>query len=414
MADITSLASFVSVNGTQFSLGDQLYTIRGANYWQGMNLGAVADYGGDRFRLTEELDQMYDMGINNLRVMAGSEGPDTEPYRMRPSMQYAPGQYNEDIFQGLDFLLDEMYKRNMTAVMTLNNFWQWSGGFAQYVSWITNETIPYPITDFNGFTVFTQQFYTNATIREEANTMFKKHISVVQNRLNTINGKKYTEDPTIMSWQIANEPQEGPKDWFEEIAKYIKEGSPNQLVSTGIESKLDEVDFLNAHESQYVDYCTFHCWVENWGEYNATDKSSLVGAQAFASNYLTTRSEWAMKISKPIVLEEFGMARDAWRRPSDTEYKYNAKTPTSNKDKYYKGLYTQIEELASQSRHSGSNFWAYGGLGRPDDKPNAFNMTWLGDPPHEPKGWYSVYNRDKTTLAVIKKHYKNLQKLKFD
>lgn len=93
---------------------------------------------------------------------------------------------------------------------------------------------------------------------------------------------------------------------------------------------------------------------------------------------MTTRSEWAQKVKKPIVLEEFGMARDAWRKPSDSEYKYDADTPTSNKDQYYKGVYTQIEELASQSRYAGSNFWAYGGLGRPDAKPNAFNMTWLG------------------------------------
>lgn len=122
------------------------------------------------------------------------------------------------------------------------------------------------------------------------------------------------------------------------------------------------------------------------------------------------------------------MARDAWRKPSDIEYKYDPNTPTSNKDQYYKGVYTQIEELASQSRYAGSNFWAYGGLGRPDAKPNAFNMTWLGgkdksqctlhhstnpifyvlDPPHEPKGWYSVYDKDNTTIAIIKEHYKHL------
>lgn len=116
MSCVGNLANYVTVSGSNFCLGSETYRIRGANYWQGMNLGAMAEYGGDRFRLTEELDQMSAMGINNLRVMASSEGPDTEPYRMRPSLQYAPGQYNEGIFEGLDFLLDEMYKRNMTAV----------------------------------------------------------------------------------------------------------------------------------------------------------------------------------------------------------------------------------------------------------------------------------------------------------
>lgn len=65
-----------------------------------------------------------------------------------------------------------------------------------------------------------------------------------------------------VGWQIANEPQLAPKDWYQEIAQFIKQGSPNQLVSAGIESKFDLQDFLNAHESEYVDYCTCHLWVE--------------------------------------------------------------------------------------------------------------------------------------------------------
>lgn len=116
MTGLANIASFVSVNATQFYLHNEPYLIRGANYWQGMNLGAIAEYGGDRFRLTQELDQLYEMGVNNLRIMASSEGPDTEPYRMIPSLQPAPGKYNEHIFEGLDFLLDEMDKRNMTAI----------------------------------------------------------------------------------------------------------------------------------------------------------------------------------------------------------------------------------------------------------------------------------------------------------
>lgn len=123
--------------------------IKGANYWQGINLAATKEYGGDRDRLNSELDQLVNMGVNNLRIICGSEGPDDQPYRMRPSLQPLPGQYNQGIFCGLDYLLDAMSKRNMTAVseccfscfyllmhwvtdlyyiVTLSNFWHWSGG----------------------------------------------------------------------------------------------------------------------------------------------------------------------------------------------------------------------------------------------------------------------------------------------
>lgn len=107
---------FVKVKGSRFELDNKPYPIKGANYWQGINLGATNVHGGNRRRLVKELDQLKKMGVNNLRVMASSEGPDDQPYRMRPSLMPAPGKYNEAIFQGLDFLISEMDKRNMTAV----------------------------------------------------------------------------------------------------------------------------------------------------------------------------------------------------------------------------------------------------------------------------------------------------------
>lgn len=72
------------------------------------------------------------------------------------------------------------------------------------------------------------------------------------------------------------------------------------------------------------------------------------------------------------------MARDAWRKPTDSAYKYDVNTPTSHKDTFYEGLYRHIEHLALKFHHGGSNFWAYGGLGRPNDKSNSYGMTWLG------------------------------------
>jgi mannan endo-1,4-beta-mannosidase len=160
--------------------------------------------------------------------------------------------------------------------------------FSQYIAWITQESIPYPVTrdKWDVFTNFTCKFYSDLLIKEKVNHLYKNHIRTVQTRRNTINGKIYNQDPVIMSkknyppffflfalyssydyiytigWQIANEPQLAPKDWFEDIAYFIKQGSPHQLVSTGIESKFDEIDFLNAHESSNIDYCTCHLWVE--------------------------------------------------------------------------------------------------------------------------------------------------------
>ena len=94
---------FINVNGKQFIRDGKPYYFLGTNFWYGMNLGSSGQ-GGDRDRLLRELDHLKKIGVKNLRVMGASEGPDTEPWRMRPALQVAPGEYNEEVLDGLYFL----------------------------------------------------------------------------------------------------------------------------------------------------------------------------------------------------------------------------------------------------------------------------------------------------------------------
>ena len=86
--------SFVYIQDGQFQRDGKPYYFLGTNFWYAMNLASKGE-GGDRERLVAELDHLQALGITNLRIVAGSEGPDTEPWRMKPTLQPAPGQYNE-------------------------------------------------------------------------------------------------------------------------------------------------------------------------------------------------------------------------------------------------------------------------------------------------------------------------------
>lgn len=134
---------FIRVTNTEFSWKGQPYYFMGTNFWYGMHL-AMQGEDGNRDRLLRELDRLQDLGVKNLRIMAASEGPDTAPWRVLPTLMTAPGEYNDTLWDGLDFLLAEMAKREMHAVVCLNNFWPWSGGMAQYVNWVKKKPIPYP------------------------------------------------------------------------------------------------------------------------------------------------------------------------------------------------------------------------------------------------------------------------------
>lgn len=363
--DGIAAGDYIRVDGLRLHSNNGTYYSTGMNYWACMNLAADDRAGGNHSRFLTELDQMAAVGINHLRIMAGSEGnPTPQPFRMAPALQESPGGYNEDVFVGLDRCLAEMAKRGMRATMTLNNQWQWSGGFAQYVSWANdNEIIDYPsswnlskapqrpepgtgwgnytdendpnYTDFGTYVSYGNRIY-NTSLAE---TYYKNHIRTVLSRRNTVNGRLYAEDATVLSWQLANEPQPentsypigayppNPSDpllpWITRITAYIKSLAPHHLVSVGLESKQGEWYFKAVHSIPGVDYATTHCWVQNWGVYDMYNASlsNLEAANAFAREFLGNTSRWAEEVGKPVLLEEFGMARNNWEN-ADEEYPY--------------------------------------------------------------------------------------------
>jgi len=405
---------FINVNGKQFIRDGKPYYFLGTNFWYGMNLGSSGQ-GGDRDRLLRELDHLNKIGVKNLRVMGASEGPDTEPWRMRPALQVAPGEYNEEVLDGLDFLLAEMGKRDMVAIMCINNFWPWSGGMAQYVSWQDDSEIPYPPIcgegDWQTYQEYTASFYSN----ENAVTDFFNHLRFTVLRENPYTGTLYRDDPTIMAWQLGNEPRginnrEDFTQWIENTAKYIKSMDSNHLVTIGSEGATAHPssgnDFFADHQSSYIDYTTIHVWVQNWGWFDPYDEVSLSSAVEKATAYINQHEVLAEKLNKPVVLEEFGISRD------DNDHAVTASVTL--RDEYYSQIFTHIlDKAAAGSPLAGLNFWAWGGAGRPREPQAIWYVgdDFTGDPPHEHQGWYSVYNTDLTTLEIIGRYTRKFNSL---
>jgi len=386
-------SGFVKVENGRFVLEGKPHVFVGANFWQGMNLG-VDGPRGDRPRLLRELDRVRELGLANLRVMASSEGPNSEPYRMVPALMTAPGEYDGGVLDGLDFLLAEMGKRGLRAVMVLNNFWQWSGGMAQYVSWHERTPIPYP-GDYEKFIHYSAKFYGY----EECQGWFRNHIAMLVNRTNPYTGLKYRDDPAIFSWELANEPRRYPQSWIDETSAYIKSLDPNHMVTTGSEGAPPGEpgqDFVETHSAPGIDYVTIHIWPQNWGWYDPTRPATYKTAEPLAVAYFQKHAKEAASMGKPLVLEEFGLARD-W---APLKNNLDPASPTTSKDLYYAALYKLVEDsVAAGGPAMGDNFWAWAGEARP-------GRPWVGDPPHEPAGWYSVYDADASTVAIIAAHAK--------
>ncbi|KAJ3274749.1 hypothetical protein HDV01_002271 [Terramyces sp. JEL0728] len=411
-------AGYVKTKGTKFQLDGQDHFVYSANYWQAMNLGAVDSSWGDRQRLIQDLDHMKRFGINNLRIMAASEGPDTEPFRMKPSLMPSVGVYNESLLDGLDFAMAEISKRGLKVVLCLNNFWHWSGGFAQYVNWMTGEPIPYPpswspelgdytsaISDKNWqtFIDYAGRFYNDSSISPKCQEIYRNHISHILNRKNKHTGLHYKDDPSIFSFELCNEPQLPSFEWCESTAKFIKSIAPNHMVTVGLESKFDQKDFIQAHSCPSIDYCCNHVWVQNRGEYDMMDSSdaNITHAIEWGTSVIDKVDQWAREINKPLLLEEFGFPRDNWVAKEKADI-YSCKHTVANRDRYYKAMLEKSIDLRkSGGAYAGFGFWVYSGASRPGDEKDG--RCRVGDPHHEAPGWYGVYDTDISTLSMMQK-----------
>jgi mannan endo-1,4-beta-mannosidase len=406
---------FVRVDGLRFVRNGRTYRFAGANMWYGAYLGAPTPY-GNRDRLMRELDRLQALGVTNLRVLASAE---ESPLRnsITPGFRDRSDRYNRDLLAGLDFLLAEMAKRGMVAVLYLTNFWEWSGGMATYLYWVNGGhfiNMNDPAHPWPEFADRNSAFYGNA----QAVALYHAYVRAVVGRTNSITGKAYRDDPTIMAWQLANEPRPGGgvaaaeaampafQRWVEDTARLIKAVDPNHLVSTGSEGLKGcierEACVVDEHGAP-IDYLTAHIWPLNWGWVDDADLPSTHEAgRARVAAYIADHIRIARDLHKPLVIEEFGYPRDGGAK------RYDPAAGTAWRDRYYNQIYDAVlADARAGGPLAGSNFWAWNGEGRAQHPDHLFqrgDLSYLGDPPHEPQGWYGVFDSDSSTLATIRAH----------
>ena len=404
--------SFIKVNADgQFVRDGKPYYFVGANFWYGAILGSEGE-GGNRERLHKELDFLKSIGINNLRVLVGADGENGIKTRVEPSLQVAPGVYNDTILAGLDYFMNELRERDMTAVLYLNNSWEWSGGYSVYLQWSGHGDAVVPAVDgWPAYMEYVKQFPQS----DSAKALFANHVNYIVSRTNRYNQIKYVDDPTIMSWQIGNEPRAFSDEnkepfarWMADVAAQIKSLDPNHMVSSGSEGswgcEMDMNLFEKIHADPNINYLNIHIWPYNWSWVKADSlKELLPRAKENTKKYIDDHMVIARKYSKPIVLEEFGFPRDG--------FSFSKEAPTTARDEYYRYVFDLIrQDRESGGLFAGCNFWAWGGFAG----QNPGHVFWekgddyTGDPAQEQQGLNSVFATD-STIEIIKAENRELQ-----
>ena len=116
-------------------------------------------------------------------------------------------------------------------------------------------------------------------------------------RVNSYTGTKYSDDPTIMAWELANEPRGGRNveafnHWLRASSDLIKSLDSNHLVTTGSEGETpwpapNGLDLALNHSYPIIGYVTAHIWAQNWSWFDpAQAQASYPQALAKMDAYL--------------------------------------------------------------------------------------------------------------------------------
>jgi len=334
---IAANVGFVTTNGSQFELNGNPFYYAGTNCYYLMTKAADPT---SRGYVDEVLQDAHDMGLSVVRTWGFNDGSGSN------ALQTAPGVYNESVFQGLDYVLAKADELNMRVILPLVNNWDDYGGMNQYVAWSPTATLH-------------DDFYTDSNTR----TYFQNYITTMVDRVNTVNGRRYGDDPTVLAWELANEARSsnGPalNQWIGDMSAYVDTAGVSQMVTTGMEgwSGAAGNDFVANHSWTSVDFATVHSWADHWGM-NQTQAMDLFDQQL---------EDATDTLGKPLVLEEFGRLRDGGGG-------------TTGRDTWFADYYAHLASGAGD----GSNFWILYHDAYPDYD-----------------GYGVYYPADASTIAVI-------------
>ncbi|GFP98404.1 mannan endo-1 4-beta-mannosidase 7 [Phtheirospermum japonicum] len=309
-------------------------------YW----LMYVASDPSQRYKITSAFQEATDHGLIIARTWAFGESGNF-------ALQYSPGSYSEQMFQGLDFVIYEARKYGIKLILSLVNYYEASGGKKQYVNWARNQ----------GQNIISDDdFYTNSVVKG----YYKNHIKAVLTRQNIMTRIAYKDDPTIMAWELMNEPK-CPTDtsgstiqaWIAEMASYLKSIDNKHLLEAGLEGFYGQsdaykqqynpnfqvgTDFIKNNQIQDIDFATVHSYPDQWLT-SQSDDDQL----SFLKQWHNSHIQDAQTIlQKPLLIAEFG------KSTNDTGYN------TNKRDALFNTVYSAIYSSATTGgAASGGLFW---------------------------------------------------------
>ena len=172
--------------------------------------------------MREVLDDLVCLSLPVARIWGFNDSKDTSSIRRSPEEGF-----REEGLRGLDQAVWEAKRRGIRLILPLVNNWGEYGGLPAYAAWAAKRY---------GSPIDRDDFYRDVQMKQ----WWKDYVFMLVNRVNTFTGVAYRDEPAILAWEIGNELRCGScagttrlPDTIAELATFLKQIAPNQLVADG-------------------------------------------------------------------------------------------------------------------------------------------------------------------------------------
>jgi hypothetical protein len=288
-------SEFVTVEGTEFRLGERAFRFAGAN-------ASVMHGASTREHTDRVLDALAADRAGVIRVWALGEAiGDGARWRRDFAFRVGPDEWVESSFEHLDRVMASARARNLRVIVVAINRWADYGGLPQYARWV-------------GLTPRRRNLlpseYAHVLAHPEVRALVRAHLERLAGRRNGVTGGAYRDDPTLFAWEIANElgaptceAQEALASFTREMAALLHELDPNHLVgagSIGYQSAQSRDHWREIQALDAIDYADAHVYPEHL--FDATDPEAF-------GRWIDDRVAIADAIAKPLLIGEVGVPR---------------------------------------------------------------------------------------------------------
>jgi len=384
-AEISAKDDFVKTDKMSFKLGKKPFLFQGFNAYQ-LPEGA-GDWGPvGKLMVQDILKKAQSHGLTVLRTFAFAG-------RLKQNaLLTGPGEYNEKMLEALDFVLDEAAKHDIRVVLVLESYWNTAvdpdpthaNGIDKYLNWVKEQ---------KNVTLERDEFYTD----KDCKKWYKDHVKTMIERENSINGRKYKDDPTILSYNIMNEPRcEGCgatlQKWIDEMAGYVRSLDKNHMITVGEDGFYssefsDEQhllmnpgewandqgqDFIENHKGKDISYAAIHIWPDDWNHREVR----------YQHDWILQHIHDAEKVlKKPFVIEEFGKTRESGE-------------PFEIRNRFMETAFMDAEtNMRRGGPVVGTSWW-----------------NWYGKGDGRGDG-YAIFSEDDSTFEIVTKHAKKMKEI---